>query len=165
MNQKPFQQPRKSSREERRADERAKAKQGGDGLNPYASKSAPFGKFSYEAFCLMWYACKCGHRERIWNSRDGVTPFGMACPSCKEPTLQHVDWKLDEYAPNHAPAVGQRVWISMSRDRAMEIAKRTLARMSAVREFSPDDLTRVAESIFNDGLAPDCVVYGYVEAE
>jgi len=27
-----------------------------------------------EAFKLMIYACSCGHRETIWNSRDGVTP-------------------------------------------------------------------------------------------
>ena len=38
-----------------------------------------------EAFCLMWYACPCGHAERYWNSRDGVTPFMIGCEAkgCK----------------------------------------------------------------------------------
>lgn len=53
-----------------------------------------------EAFCLMWYGCKCGHRERIWNSRDGVTPFGMGCPSCGG-SMSHVDWQKDILAPQH----------------------------------------------------------------
>ena len=60
-----------------------------------------------EAFMLMWYACKCGHRERIHTSRDGVTPFCLDCPSCGGP-LQHVDWKLDERRPDYSPFKGQR---------------------------------------------------------
>lgn len=67
----------------------------------------------------MWYACVpnpfdarprgCGHRERAWNSRDGVTPFAAACPSCGG-TMSHVDWGRDEYAPGHRPHEGQAVW-------------------------------------------------------
>jgi hypothetical protein len=53
-----------------------------------------------DAFMLYWYACvegppyytkirgilkrmrsdPCGHRERIWNMRDGVVPFGTHVP-------------------------------------------------------------------------------------
>ena len=25
-----------------------------------------------EAFCLMWYACECGHRERFWERRTAL---------------------------------------------------------------------------------------------
>lgn len=47
-----------------------------------------------EAFCLMTYLCKgCGHREVIWNSRDGVTPFAATCPSCGGATLASVTAK------------------------------------------------------------------------
>lgn len=64
-----------------------------------------------EAFNLMWYRCKtCGHAERYWNSRDGVTPFGTSCPSCGGNSLMHDAWHLDTYAPNHVPHSGQRVW-------------------------------------------------------
>jgi hypothetical protein len=59
-----------------------------------------------EAFALMWYACACGHRERFWNSRDGVTPFGgIQCPSCGEQGmsmtggLSHIRFDLDECVP------------------------------------------------------------------
>jgi hypothetical protein len=124
----------------------------------------PQGYAHVEAFCLMWYACECGHRERIWNSRDGVTPFGLSCPSCNQPKLSHVDWRLDKCVPDHVPAAGQRVWISMTRERALEIARRTVARVTAGASITDADLQRVADSIFNDGMAPDLVVSGYVEA-
>jgi hypothetical protein len=63
-----------------------------------------------DAFMLMTYFCSCGHREVIWNSRDGITPFAMGCPSCGEPTLQHIHWSSDVRAPNHVPHHGQGVW-------------------------------------------------------
>src|SRR5438128_138761 len=46
-----------------------------------------------EAFMLMWYECRgCGARERVWNSRDGVTPFGMGCASCGTDNMLHTNW-------------------------------------------------------------------------
>lgn len=66
-----------------------------------------------EAFCLMWYQCKepgCAHSERIWNSRDGVTPFCMTCPSCGEASLTHVHWNRDECKPAHKLSKGQKYW-------------------------------------------------------
>lgn len=81
-----------------------------------------------EAFCLMWYHCdKCGHTERVWNSRDGVTPFGMGCTSCGGPSLQHWRWELDEYAPEHELRDGQRFW----RDGTVEEARASLERRFA----------------------------------
>lgn len=143
----------------------------------------PHGHFHAEAFCLMWYACsgkpdysaprapgarlvrspECGHRERYWNSRDGVTPFGTACPSCGG-DLVHTDWPLDRYAPDHKPHHGQRVWIDMTRRRAELIAKERVAVFRAQGHDVPDDhLPSLVESIYHDGAAPDCLVWGYFE--
>lgn len=79
-----------------------------------------------EAFCLMWYACKCGHQERIWNSRDGVTPFSLPCPSCDAPTLSHDRWTEDRYAPDHKLHLGQRFWRDGTPDEAEAIMHRRL---------------------------------------
>lgn len=77
-----------------------------------------------EAFCIMTYACKhCGHRERVWNSRDGVTPFGMSCPSCGEIT-NHVDWGMDKCAPNHKPLRFQKFWRDGTLEEAEVIIRR-----------------------------------------
>lgn len=76
-----------------------------------------------EAFCLMWYACECGHRERIWNSRDGVTAFGFGCPSCGN-TCLHVDWKLDHFFPQYKPYRGQRFWRDGTVEDAVAIINR-----------------------------------------
>ena len=73
-----------------------------------------------EAFALMWYACECGHRERAWNSRDGVTPMTMGCPSCGG-SSEHSDWNLDTRAPNHTPHQGQLVWGNGTPDEAIAI--------------------------------------------
>lgn len=75
-----------------------------------------------EAFSLMWYACKCGHRERIWNSRDGVTPFGCLCPSCAG-TMSHVEWHRDTPAPGHKLTIGQRFWRDGTPDEAEAIMR------------------------------------------
>ena len=72
-----------------------------------------------EAFMLMWYACeKCGHRECIWNSRNGVTPFCLQCPSCSDLSLQHIDWHGDERAPDHKLNPGQQFFRDGTPDEA-----------------------------------------------
>lgn len=72
-----------------------------------------------EAFCLMKYRCQpdhhhqrpsCGHQEIVWNSRDGVTPFGGCCPSCGGTQWLHVDFAGDVYAPDHQLHRGQKFW-------------------------------------------------------
>lgn len=119
-----------------------------------------------EAFALMWYGCPCGHRERYWNSRDGVTPFMTLCPSCGRPSMQHVDWKLDTFAPNHKPAIGQRVWVDMTLPRAEAIAKHRIAQAKSVgREIAdtPEYIARLAAAIHEGGAAPALEVWGYRE--
>jgi len=123
------------------------------------------GDVHVEAFCLMWYACPCGHRERYWNSRDGITPFGTLCPSCGKPEMKHVDWNRDTYAPDHKPAIGQRQWVSMTREGAERIADIRIA-ASALHGYPvpPEHRADLVSSIFNDGKAPNMVVTGYEEA-
>ena len=119
-----------------------------------------------EAFCLMWYACRdCGHRERIWNSRDGVTPFCMGCPSCGQPSMAHVDWNLDQYAPNHRPALGQRIWKTMTIEYATALAKRALDRLAAAGRNDLPSVTELAKDYYNDGHAPMLAIHGYAEVD
>ena len=115
-----------------------------------------------EAFCLMWYACPCGHRERFWNSRDGVTPFGFVCPSCGSCDLHHVEFFRDVYAPDHKPRAGQSVWISMTRARAAEIADARIAQTGAA--LSEQEREIVINEFFKDGSAPDLKIWGNHEA-
>ena len=123
------------------------------------------GHLHIEAFCLMQYACKaCKHFEVIWNSRDGVTPFCTACPSCGLPHLYHVNFHADTYAPNHKPHHGQRVWVSMTRERAYALARRNI---SARRKPGPETdmvIDSVANSYYQDGAGPDIRIEGYTEA-
>lgn len=66
-----------------------------------------------EAFCLMWYKCEsCPHCERIWNSRDGVTPFGTSCPSCSG-SMYHMMRGM-VHAPQHKLRHGQKFWRTMT---------------------------------------------------
>jgi len=79
-----------------------------------------------EAFALMAYQCeKCGRRERIWNSRDGVTPFITSCPregGCGG-SMQHVDWQNDRRVVGYEPQEGERFF----RDGTDEEARRSVA--------------------------------------
>jgi predicted nucleic acid-binding Zn-ribbon protein len=80
-----------------------------------------------EAFALMRYGCeKCGHHEIIWNSRDGVTPFCLGCPSCGELSLNHVQWKLDRCDPDHKLHQGQRFFRDGTPEEATDIVQRRL---------------------------------------
>lgn len=98
-----------------------------------------------EAFMLMTYACDhCGHLETIWNSRDGVTPFCIECPSCGQMKCQHVDWQRDTYAPDHKPHRGQRFWRDGTPDEAEAIMRRRIASLS---DEHPVDKDREAELI------------------
>lgn len=103
-----------------------------------------------EAFCLMWYACKCGHRERIWNSRDGVTPFGTTCTSCGN-IMDHVDWKSDLASQNHKLTVGQRFWRDGTPDEAETIMRRRIEKSKGGKwEPSPEVAAELIASARNE---------------
>lgn len=125
---------------------------------PIYREAMKHGHAHAEAFCLMRYRCiergqtirvttpdgrhafhqgGCGHFEIIWNSRDGVTPFGTTCPSCGGHRLQHVDFGADTYAPDHQLHRGQRFW----RDATLEEwIKVYLARIEALPEYEGEDM-------------------------
>lgn len=68
-----------------------------------------------EAFCMMTYFCKnCNRSERIWNSRDGVTPFGCHC-RCGG-SMQHISWSQDRRDPEHLPKRGDRIFIDIPKE-------------------------------------------------
>lgn len=113
----------------------------------------------------MWYGCPCGHRERIWNSRDGVTPFAMSCPSCGEDTMHHIAWNLDQYAPEHTPHEGQRIWLGYTLDEARKVAKLRVELNKVMgREFEGNEeelIERIAQNIYSNGEAPNLRVVDF----
>jgi len=82
-----------------------------------------------EAFCFMTYACeKCFHRERIWNSRDGVTPFGTTCPECGAYSMTHAEWQNDYYAPDAKLEPGALFWRDGTPAEAEQIIRKRIER-------------------------------------
>ena len=119
-----------------------------------------------EAFCLMTYRCKdCGFEERIWNSRDGVTPFSLACPHCKGHNHYHEDWQHDQCNPLFGLFMkpGQRYFISMTMERAREYAARRVDHYIEIGELQASNrnyvIGQVAKSFYQDGQAPDIAVH------
>lgn len=131
-----------------------------------------------EAFSLMQYECRprdsrfgapragCGAVEVIWNSRDGVTPFTVGCRSCGGEAT-HARWNEDVYAPDHMPALGSRMFVDLTEDRARQLARETAARYwdtyppSREQFATVEDLaTMLAEASLKDATAgsPDLVV-------
>lgn len=68
-----------------------------------------------EAFALMQYESaetpSPSVRRVVWNSRDGVTPFGFTDPTTGI-GLTHVRWNEDRYAPDHTPDADQLVFVT-----------------------------------------------------
>ena len=77
-----------------------------------------------EAYCRMTYTCKeCGHSERVWNGRDGVTPFLIKCSKCNANNgMRHVNWQEDSCMPLFQPQKGERYFVHRTRQRAKELA-------------------------------------------
>jgi hypothetical protein len=129
------------------------------------SRRTVHGHLHAEAFCLMAYACSCGHRETIWNSRDGVTAFSLGCPSCCSGYLRHVNFAGDRYAPDHKPYVGQRVWVSLTKERSLLLARRNIAAYAKAGPKTDVAIEVLAADYYEDGQAPDLQVTGYTEVE
>ena len=62
-----------------------------------------------EAFALMAYASEDGREIRIWNSRNGVTPFCSHIEELGE--IQHTDFGGDACRPQHIPKVGDWIFV------------------------------------------------------
>jgi hypothetical protein len=105
-----------------------------------------------EAFALMQYECKsCRTVEIIWNSRDGVTAFGVDCRACGGETT-HVRWGKDIYAPDYVPPLGSRMWVDLTPTRRKQLARKTAKRYwetyppSRDQFATVDDLAEVLSS-------------------
>lgn len=93
-----------------------------------------------EAFALMWYACSCGHRERAWNSRDGVTPYTISCASCGG-MASHADWHLDERSPDHEPTRGQLVFRNGTLAEALDIMEARYRSADQTADFDRNEMS------------------------
>ena len=84
-----------------------------------------------EAFCLMTYAADDGSEtETLWNSREGVTPFGISSVSGK--SMHHVAWQEDKYCPDFVPPPGMRIFVD------------------ATLELVTPELNKYVETIFSE---------------
>lgn len=119
-----------------------------------------------EAYRLMTYECEfCAFRETIWNSRDGVTPFTIGCSHCIGGTARHVDWFTASYAPGHKPQPGERMFVDLTKPRALEHATAFVEYMVDYKlEGWPETIKEIERQIekfaaqfFGDGGAPDLI--------
>jgi len=126
-------------------------------------KSGDCGYKHKEAFCLMRYQCnKCGHHEIIWNSRDGVTPFGTVCPSCNGSSLTHAWLGSDRCVPDHKPNVGQRIWIGMTLLQATKYVDARISRLSDdLKSSAAHRRSAMIDDMYRNGEAPDLAIHGY----
>lgn len=114
-----------------------------------------------ERYCLMQYHCgACGYLERIWNSRNAVTPFTVGCgqPDC-DGLMEHVNWRADTRWHRLPPEAG-RVFVSITRDDARRLAERkwetyvTRADLPDPPEPKAATLEAWAEHLYGDGSQP-----------
>ena len=91
-----------------------------------------------EAWNLMIYVCDgCQHKEKIWNARPHVTPFGgVPCPACPA-TMTHAFFGSDVAAPDHRPQKGDLIFIDTPPELALISAKRMID-LHGGREDLPD---------------------------
>lgn len=75
-----------------------------------------------EAFAVMLYASKDRKvTEFLWNSRDGVTPFGIRSQDGSVDLL-HDAWDYDVCVPDYVPAIGMRVFVDLTREAAQALS-------------------------------------------
>lgn len=91
-----------------------------------------------EAWAIMIYVCDgCGHKERIWNARPHVTPFGgVPCPRCSA-TMTHAFFGSDITAPDHRPKRGDLIFIDLPPELALIYARRMIERQAELRSDLP----------------------------
>jgi len=102
-----------------------------------------------EGFKLMQYACPSGHVELIWNSRDGVTPFGIRCRFCPDPTpqtAQHVRWHEDAFSMSYNPPRGHRYFRDGRPEEAAAIMRARIERMREEYPCTPEEEAELIRS-------------------
>lgn len=113
-----------------------------------------------EAFCLMIYRCNvCGRVEKLWNSRDGVTPFIIGCRFCGGEAM-HIMWNSDMCVPDYEPHPRQRIFVDMTKEKATEIAEKIIKMRepNKIQETEKEQMLKnLIERIYVDGKAPDII--------
>lgn len=112
-----------------------------------------------EAFALMLYECKvCGGREVLYNTRDGVTPFGVPCrnEACNEhemgSPMLHVNWKQDKCLPAFTPWPGMRVFRDGTLEEARAIMRRRIEACKGTEyERTPEETDAIVNAVTLDG--------------
>jgi hypothetical protein len=91
---------------------------------------------------IMTYRADDGiEEERIWNSRDGVTPFVITLRSGKQAT--HADWGRDQrMGEDWTPPPGMRYFADLTPERARAHAERNYDAWTA-DPAQPRDMTAV----------------------
>ncbi|KKN18268.1 hypothetical protein LCGC14_0957570 [marine sediment metagenome] len=110
--------------------------------------------------CLATYQCKaCGHKERIWNSRTGVTPFCVPCINCKKPntTAHHVDWDKDTYEPDYQPQQGERIFITWSRKSIEAHLRSGMVDLGFDVITETEQLHKLIEEGYENGIHPNLI--------
>lgn len=119
-----------------------------------------------EAFCEMSYVCeKCGTGERLWNSRDGVTPFMIGCSkqNC-DGLMQHVNFwdDLVVFEPRVSRGVN-RCFVDMTLDKAKQLAEQRFEKFGQqmmeqyphLKEMGKEKLIESSvENFYQEGRAP-----------
>jgi hypothetical protein len=136
-----------------------------------------------EAFRLMRYRCKtCRFVETIWNSRDGVVPFGVDCvavakedraalncplvsvhllnarvgggvlPACGGEAL-HVDWHADACAPEYDPTPGERYFRDGLPAEARAIMRARIERMRGEYPISDEEAAELVRRAGETGAS------------
>jgi hypothetical protein len=93
-----------------------------------------------DAYKIMYYQCEnemCKRLERIWNSRNAVSPFTVGCPICGS-TMSHVFWNEDVFNQNYVPLKGQRYFADYTRERAEKVAKAYIDRFQKTEYALPE---------------------------
>ena len=133
-----------------------------------------------EGFNLMQYHCKqCGRMETLWNSRDGVTPFGLNCRVCGGKSY-HENWSRDVHDPDFGKQLKlgmfptMRVFVDMKREKLQGYIVERLIRAEGSQYEPPprgskereDLIERIIEGEWHNGTAPDIISAAeYVKAE
>ena len=114
---------------------------------------------SRDAYLLMVYACNCGHKEVIWNSRDGDVPFSVPCSKTECNSVMSRTNDLNIRRKNPKLPHGSKYFVDMTEVRANLLAFETCSMLQRRGTLSSDDfdakLAKLSKSFYADGKAAD----------
>lgn len=79
------------------------------------------------AFCFVHYRTASGAEEVLWNAREGEVPNPITSSAGELAVFE----RLGQYAPDHVPAVGDRVIVDLTETRARVMAGERIERLLA----------------------------------